>query len=78
MTHEERTELDGISELSRIFTLINAQLAALENPSSRTASTAFRASVPNGVQSHSSRNWASLISTSNAESIMRKQAGTHE
>ena len=28
LTQEERAELDGISELSRIFTLINAQLAA--------------------------------------------------
>jgi hypothetical protein len=28
LTQDERAELDGISELSRIFTLINAQLAA--------------------------------------------------
>ncbi|OAD21642.1 hypothetical protein THIOM_002581 [Candidatus Thiomargarita nelsonii] len=28
LTEEEQTELAGISELSRIFTLINAQLAA--------------------------------------------------
>ncbi|MDM9380563.1 hypothetical protein QUB80_07570 [Chlorogloeopsis sp. ULAP01] len=28
LTKEERAELDGISELSRIFTFINAQLAA--------------------------------------------------
>jgi hypothetical protein len=28
LTPDERAELDGISELSRIFTLINAQLAA--------------------------------------------------
>lgn len=28
LTQEERAELDGISELSRILTLINAQLAA--------------------------------------------------
>lgn len=28
LTQEERAELDGISELLRIFTLINAQLAA--------------------------------------------------
>ncbi|WP_127085274.1 hypothetical protein [Dulcicalothrix desertica] len=28
LTPQERAELDGISELSRIFTLINAQLAA--------------------------------------------------
>jgi hypothetical protein len=27
LTQDERAELDGISELSRIFTLINAQLA---------------------------------------------------
>jgi hypothetical protein len=27
LTHEEQAELEGISELSRIFTLINAQLA---------------------------------------------------
>jgi hypothetical protein len=28
LTQEEQAELDGISELSKIFTLINAQLAA--------------------------------------------------
>lgn len=28
LTQDERAELDGISELSKIFTLINAQLAA--------------------------------------------------
>jgi hypothetical protein len=28
LTSEERAELEGISELSRIFTLMNAQLAA--------------------------------------------------
>jgi hypothetical protein len=28
LTDEERAELDGITELSRVFTLINAQLAA--------------------------------------------------
>jgi hypothetical protein len=28
LTQEERAELDGISELSRIFILINAQIAA--------------------------------------------------
>jgi hypothetical protein len=28
LTDDERAELDGITELSRVFTLINAQLAA--------------------------------------------------
>lgn len=31
LTQKERAELDGISELSRILTLINAQLAAQAN-----------------------------------------------
>ncbi|OKH53706.1 hypothetical protein NIES2101_09615 [Calothrix sp. HK-06] len=31
LTQEERAEFDGISELSRILTLINAQLAAQAN-----------------------------------------------
>jgi len=31
LTEEEQTELAGISELSRIFTLINAQLAMMKS-----------------------------------------------
>jgi hypothetical protein len=54
LTAEERAELEGISELSRIFTLINAQLAAqakwcptqLENLSAIALDTSANIATP--------------------------------
>ncbi|BAU10014.1 hypothetical protein LEP3755_04920 [Leptolyngbya sp. NIES-3755] len=54
LTPEERAELDGISELSRIFTYINAQLAAqskwcptqLENLSDNAPNSSVNTAIP--------------------------------
>ncbi len=54
LSQKEQAELDGISELSRIFTLINAQLAAqvkwcpiqLENLSDNELNTSVNTVIP--------------------------------